>query len=151
MNLMNLCINRRRAISWAILFSFLFALPWLANSEVNSHAGLTLPIAEKNDLRGNFQFSGPWEKRFDLKRGETLEVSVGLPRPSLLPQHGRVGVRWRLVTENAAPVSQNAPTGAKTPRKPEAFGIYANPTADWKKVLHALDPDIYLVYRVPVT
>jgi HEAT repeats/Squalene-hopene cyclase C-terminal domain len=151
MNLVNLCINRRRAISCAILFSLLFALLWLANSEVNSHAGLTLQNAEKSNLRIDFQFSGPWERRFELKRGQTFEVSVGLPRPSLLPQHGRVGVRWRLVTENTAPVSQSAPQSVKAPRKPDAFGIYTNPTADWKKVLHALDSDLYLVYRVPVT
>ena len=40
---------------------------------------------------------------------------------------------------------------AGNPRKPDAFGIYTKPTADWEKVLHALDPDLYLVYRAPVT
>jgi HEAT repeats/Squalene-hopene cyclase C-terminal domain len=151
MNLMNLCFDRRRTISLAILLTVLFTtLLWLANSKVDSHAGLILPISQKNP-RIDLQFSGPWEKRFDLKRGETFEVSVALPRPSLLPQHGRVGVRWRLIAENIAPASQNAASGAKTPRQPDAFGIYTTPTADWKKVLHALDPDLYLVYRVPVT
>ncbi len=147
---MNLCFNRRRAIFSAFLLSVLFTLLWLANSKVDSRAGLILPISEKNS-RIDLQFSGPWEKRFDLKRGETFEVSVALPRPSLLPQHGRVGVRWRQVAKNTAPASKNATPGAKAPRQADAFAIYTTPTADWKKVLHALDPDLYLVYRVPVT
>src|SRR5262245_27006944 len=126
MNSIYLCINRRRAISLSIILSFSFVLLWMADSEANSSA------IEQNSLRLNMQFSAPWEKRFDLKQGETIEISVSLPRPSLLPQHGRVGVSWKLI-------AKNTPTGS--PRKPEAFGIYTNPTADWKKVLHALDPD----------
>jgi hypothetical protein len=100
-------------------------------------------------VRLNLRFRGQWEKRFDLKRGETFELSVGLPSPSSLPQHGRVGVRWTLVEEKKE-------SGAATSlpslfaRKPDDFGVYAQPTADWKKVLHALDPDLYLVYRAPV-
>jgi hypothetical protein len=39
---------------------------------------------------------------------------------------------------------------AASSRQPDAFGIYTQPTADWKKVLHALDSDLYLVYRAPV-
>src|SRR5262249_6713947 len=68
---------------------------------------------------------------------------------SSLPQHGRVGVRWTLVEEKKE-------SGAATSlpplfaRKSDAFGVYTKPTADWKKVLHALDPDLYLVYRAPV-
>jgi HEAT repeat protein/squalene-hopene cyclase-like protein len=136
MNSIYLCINRRRAISLSIVLSFLFALLWLNNSEVKSYA------IEQNRLRSDMQLSAPWEKRFDLKQGETIEISVSLPRPSLLPQHGRVGVSWKLIEKN---------TPAGSPRRPEALGLYSNPTADWKKVLHALDPDLYLVYRAPIT
>jgi Squalene-hopene cyclase C-terminal domain/HEAT repeats len=100
-------------------------------------------------VRLNFQFSRPWEKRFDLKRGDTFELSVGLPQPSLLPLHGRVGVCWRLIDAKTEPGRQNSPSVSA--RQPDAFGIYTTPTADWKKVLHALDPDLYLVYRAPVT
>ncbi len=35
-------------------------------------------------------------------------------------------------------------------RPHDAFGIYTKPTADWGKTLHALDTDVYLVYRAPV-
>ncbi|MGH9833240.1 MAG: HEAT repeat domain-containing protein, partial [Blastocatellia bacterium] len=96
-------------------------------------------------VRLNLQFQGRWEKRFDLKRGETFELSVSLPQPSSLPQHGRIGVRWTLEKPDAA---ESLPTPGS--RKPDAFGIYTPPTADWKKVLHALDSDLYLVYRAPV-
>src|SRR5262249_44691768 len=92
---------------------------------------------------------GRWERRFDLKRGETFELSVGLPAPSSLPQHGRVSVRWTLVEEKKeSGAMTNLP--ALFARKPDAFGIYAKPTADWQKVLHALDPALCLVSRAPV-
>ncbi|HZN10570.1 MAG TPA: HEAT repeat domain-containing protein [Blastocatellia bacterium] len=84
-----------------------------------------------------------------MKRGQTFELAVSLPRPSLLPPHGRVGVRWALVEEK--PEGKSVPGAASRPtRAPDAFGIYGAPTAAWKKVLHALDPDLYLVYRAPV-
>lgn len=94
-------------------------------------------------LRMALQFGGPWQQRLTLKQGETFEVSVSLPSPSALPAHGRVAVSWKLV-KGPAPV-ENAKTHAAS------FGIYTQPTADWRKVLHALDPDVYLVYRAPVT
>ncbi|MFN0087900.1 MAG: HEAT repeat domain-containing protein [Blastocatellia bacterium] len=94
-------------------------------------------------FKATLQFEKPWERRFPLKEGETIEVSVGLPRPSLLPVQGRIGVKWTLVNGEAA-------VSAGEARKPDAFGIYTAPTADWRKVLHALDSDVYLVYRAPV-
>jgi mono/diheme cytochrome c family protein len=80
-----------------------------------------------------------------LKRGETFELSVSLPSPSALPQHGRIGVRWVLEKADAG---ESLPT--VTSRKEDAFGIYTTPTANWRKILHALDSDIYTVYRAPV-
>jgi HEAT repeat protein len=50
-----------------------------------------------------------------LRAGEMVEVSAGLPSPSLLPANGRIVLEW----------------------------------AGYRKVLHALDPDLYLVYRAP--
>ncbi|HQR35559.1 MAG TPA: HEAT repeat domain-containing protein, partial [Blastocatellia bacterium] len=80
-----------------------------------------------------------------LKRGDTFELSVSLPSPSAMPQHGRIGVRWVL---DKADAGESLPAIAG--RKEEAFGIYTTPTANWRKVLHALDSDLYLVYRAPV-
>ncbi|MEO1994262.1 MAG: hypothetical protein ABGZ17_03205, partial [Planctomycetaceae bacterium] len=36
-------------------------------------------------------------------------------------------------------------------RASDAFGIYSQPTPDWSKLLHALDADLFLVYRAPVS
>src|SRR5215475_3188768 len=138
----------RRAISLVICLAVFFALFWLKSGEARrspERIGHSL-----SPVSLNLQFQGRWEKRFDLRRGETFELSVGLPSPSSLPRHGRVGVRWTLVEEKKE-------SGAATSlpplfaRKPDAFGVYAQPTADWTKVLHALDPDLYLVYRAPVS
>jgi hypothetical protein len=137
----------RRALKRAILlagcFAFAAALFWLNSSDAHRYT-------EKSEsslapVRLNLQFQRRWEKRFDLKRGETFELSVGLPQPSSLPQHARIGVRWTLEKPDAA---ESLPASGS--RKPDAFGIYTQPTADWKKVLHALDSDLYLVYRAPV-
>jgi hypothetical protein len=109
-----------------------------------------MPVARLSALRLNLQFQGRWEKRFELRRGETFDLSVGLPRPSLLPPHGRVGVRWTLVEER--PERRAGEDAApKIARAADAFGIYTSPTEGWMKVLHALDPDAYLVYRAPVS
>ncbi len=131
--------NFRRAISLAFCLILWLAFSWWVNHEADSAAGGLAPF------RLNWQFQGRWEKRIELKRGETFELSVGLPRPSLLPRHGRIGVRWALEKPT---IGEALP--AVGGRKPGAFGIYTQPAADWKKVLHALDPDLYLVYRAPV-
>src|SRR5262245_31310945 len=140
-------LKSRRAISFAVCLTLFSLLFWWNSSEARRYP----ERAEKSlaPVRMNLQFQGRWEKRFDLKRGATFELSVSLPTPSSLPQHGRVGVRWTLVEEG----KESSPTTglpSLLPRKPDAFGIYTKPTADWKKVLHALDPDLYLVYRAPV-
>ncbi|MGH9768790.1 MAG: hypothetical protein ACREAB_15270, partial [Blastocatellia bacterium] len=139
--------NPKRAILLAGCLAFAVALFWLNNSE--AHRYTERSGNELAPVRLILQFQSRWEKRLVLQRGETFELSVSLPAPSSLPQHGRVGVRWTLVEEKKE-------SGAATTlpalfaRQPDAFGIYTKPTADWKKVLQALDTDIYLVYRAPV-
>src|SRR5690606_19168557 len=39
----------------------------------------------------------------------------------------------------------------KPARAIDAEGIYTPPTADWSKLLHALDTDTYVVYRAPLS
>jgi hypothetical protein len=68
-----------------------------------------------------------------------------------LPDHGRVGVRWTLIEEKRESGEAVSSSQSQTPRAANAFDIYTSPTADWKKVLHALDPDLYLVYRAPAS
>src|SRR5262249_55083709 len=69
--------------------------------------------------------SDDWHEVHDLKAGESVEISVRIDRPAHLPVNGRIAVEWQ------AP--QDAPQAAS-----------------WRKVLHALDSDVYLVYRAPV-
>jgi len=142
--------NRRRALSLVVCLSFLSFLSWWSSSAIS------LRPETRNSLspaRINLQFQGQWEKQFDLQRGETFELSVSLPRPSLLPEHGRIGVRWSLVeAKKESSQTDGITAGAPSnPGRPDAFGIYTSPTADWRKVLHALDADLYLVYRAPVS
>src|ERR1700675_3400688 len=70
----------------------------------------------------NLRLEKPWSESFTLSAGETVEISAGVAAPSQLPTNGRVAVTW------AAPVAN----------------------ASLRKVLHALDPDVYFVYRAPV-
>src|SRR5262245_31573095 len=66
-------------------------------------------------------FSGSYAREVELSAGQTYEISAGVEFPSKLPPNGRIAVAW------------------------------SGPAADYgfRKVLHALDPDIYLVYRAP--
>ncbi|MEW5979802.1 MAG: hypothetical protein AB1898_28745 [Acidobacteriota bacterium] len=95
----------------------------------------------------------PWSKAMPLAKGETVELRVGVSQPSKLPLHGRISVSWTLVDGKGGLQPQGLQAAAKgsfTPRGENAFGIYASPTANWQKTLHALDPDTYVVYRAPV-
>ncbi len=83
-------------------------------------------------FKTTLQVSKLWEKRVELQAGETFEVAVSLPMPSTLPTHARVGVRWRLVQ-----------------RTPVLHTMEQQPATDWQKTIHALDTDVYLVYRTP--
>ena len=73
------------------------------------------------ELREQVSFSGTHTQTFELVAGDTIEISVGIESPSRLPVNGRIAVEW------------------------------VGPIADvgWRKILHALDPDTYLVYRAP--
>ncbi len=138
----NLSNQRKRILSFIVCLFVGFALLWFHHSEASQQRqSATTGFAP---FRLTTQFSARWEKRFTLQRGETFDVSVSLPQPSALPAHGRVAVQWRLIESKEAlpPVSG---------RKAEAFGIYSAPTADWRKVLHALDADVYTAYRAPVS
>ena len=140
-------LDRRRPISLAvclILFSLLF---WWNSSEASRN--LTQTDSALSPIRLNLQLQKQWEKRVALQRGETFELTVSLPRPSALPLHCRLAVRWTLIDEKKETGSTTS-LPSLLPRAPDAFGIYTKPSADWSKTLHALDPDIYLVYRAPV-
>src|SRR5581483_6477482 len=69
----------------------------------------------------SIDFSGRHSQAVELSAGQTIEISAGFRTPSQLPPNGRVAVEWS---------------------GPDAH-------SGWRKVLHALDPDVYLTYRVP--
>lgn len=79
--------------------------------------------AQELPVQRQFSFSGEDSTTLDLEAGETLAISVGVVSPSFLPPNGRIAAQW------------------------EGPG----PNLGWRKILHALDPDIYLVYRAPVS
>lgn len=110
---------------------------------------LSAPGAARSGPRTAVALSGPWEKGYTLRAGETVEISAHLDRPSALPANGRVSVEWSLVQpDNPADVVRTPEQGG--PRAVNALEIYTRPTADFRKVLHALDGDVYVVYRAPV-
>src|SRR5262245_7043150 len=77
--------------------------------------------AEALPLERLSDFSGDWTQTVELPAGQVVEFSVGFPSPSQLPENGRVLIEWK------APDAESS----------------------WRKVLHALDPDAYLVYQAP--
>lgn len=93
--------------------------------------------------------SGPWQEPYRLKAGEAVEISVRLNKPSALPANGRISVEW--VLDKADRAADVVATPEKGPRAVKALEIYTAPTANWRKVLHALDGDVFLTYRAPVT
>jgi HEAT repeat protein len=86
-----------------------------------------------------------WHKTLSLAEGQKIEVSAGMPKPSALPPHARVGIRWSLL----APVGQPTKADIES-RASNKLEIEALPTANWQKTLHALDPDVHLIYRAPI-
>ncbi len=104
--------------------------------------GLLLPAfgpAAAPGLHEGLTFDGEWFRSFELAEGDAFELSVRLERPSALPPNARIEVAWEgpELSELAYPGDRGDPTVAAT--------------VGWAKILHALDPDIYLVYRAPVT
>jgi len=86
-----------------------------------------------------------------LATGETIEINVRLVTPSALPANGRVRVSWQLVKADDETLVPRPPEEVATDtRALDAFGIYTPPTANWSKLLHALDADVDLMYRAPV-
>ena len=84
-------------------------------------------------------FTGSWDHSRELTEGEAVSLSVRIDDPQALPPNARVEVRWR-----GPALEGSSYTGNRG-------DLHATITADWSKTLHALDPDVYLVYRAPKT
>lgn len=107
-------------------------------------------ISARLPLETSVVLPKPWRRMLSLEKDQSVELSIRLPEPSLLPSHGRVGVSWTLMSNLTRRPSQELDGVSLASRKPDAFQIYTQPTANWKKTLHALDPDAYVVYKAPV-
>jgi hypothetical protein len=90
---------------------------------------------------------GPSRSSIQLAVGQTVEISCRIVAPSQLPANARVSVEWRLLDSAKMPLYAE---GAGAEREATGLEIYTDPTANWSKLLHALDADVYLVYRAPV-
>jgi len=81
---------------------------------------------------------GGWSLERRLEAGQSVSIRVGLSDPAAGPPNARLEVRW------VAPGAAQPPAYAG-----DRGDLDASATADVTKTLHALDPDLYVVYRAP--
>lgn len=108
-----------------------------AATQISLHKQINVPSGHVEQIR--------------LAAGDTIEILVRVDQPSELPANVRLKVSWSLVSaDNPTRIPRAAAEHQEPHRKTNAFGIYNDPTANWSKLLHGLDPDVYVVYRAPV-
>ena len=85
----------------------------------------------------SLRFDGSWSRSWTLAEGESIELSVRVDTPSDLPPNARIEALWNGpdLPDSGFDGDRGDPTVAAT--------------VGWSKILHALDPDINLVYRAP--
>ncbi|MCY4597066.1 MAG: hypothetical protein OXC19_19975, partial [Bryobacterales bacterium] len=83
--------------------------------------------------------AAPWSEEWTLEEGRAFDVSLQLVEPSALPPNARIEVRWS---------GPDLPGSGSTRDRGDSSVVA---TTSWSKVLHALDPDLHLVYRTPVS
>ena len=98
--------------------------------------GLSLApaFAEPQAYNEQITFDGEWSRTWTLNQGDAIDLSVRIDQPSSLPPNARIEARW----DAPDPPIWN---GEREP--------WVSQSPDWEKVLHALDPDVYQVYRAP--
>src|SRR5690349_11153884 len=135
----------RRLVSGLPWLPFSLFLLLLLPSHGDALTPRTLAVTPDGSVEATVLLPKSWHRTLSLAEGQKVEVTVGIPKPSTLPPHARIGVRWSLL----APVSQPTPADLKS-RASSKLEIDTLPTANRQKTLHALDPDVHLVYRAPV-
>lgn len=107
-------------------------LPPLLVAAFALSSGTDISTAEELD------FNGSWSRSISLDSGEVAAVSVVIAEPDVLPPNARLAVRW------------TAPSAAQPAAYEGDRGDLSLPVeAGFSKTLHALDPDLYFVYRAP--
>ena len=105
--------------------------------------------ADGKDIEQTARVPGMLAQGVHLDSGQTVTISVRVDKPSALPANGRLKAAWRLIKPDT-PRQLTQDPAKKPARKKNAQGIYTEPTPDWSKLLHALDPDVFTVYRAPI-
>ncbi len=105
--------------------------------------------ADGKDIEQTARVPGTLGQGVHLDSGQTVTISVRVDKPSALPANGRLKATWRLIKPDT-PRQLTQDPAKKPGRKKNAQGIYTEPTPDWSKLLHALDPDVFTVYRAPI-
>ena len=95
------------------------------------------PSVTPNSFSTTLDFHGEWHRSWELPEGQAFELGVHISEPDLLPANARIEVRWR------------GPDLTDLAFDGERGDLHARATPNWSKTLHALDPDVYLVYRAP--
>jgi hypothetical protein len=111
----------------------------LALVVVAASGGAATPSASLSAFEQQIEFDGNWTQQWSLEQGQSFELSVRVNDPESLPPNARIAAKWE-----GPPLSNWAFDG-------ERGDLDAVASADWRKTLHALDPDVYLVYRAPIS
>lgn len=106
--------------------------PQSQEKAVRSGPGIRPAAARSAQSQDIVQLTGTWQRDYTLSPSRAVEITVHLERPSALPPNGRVAVEWERQGETAPPIAGQSPSSG------------------WRKVLHALDHDISLIYQAPV-
>ncbi len=124
---------------------------WLCTSLIGFAAQPAMQLDPGQNFAGHTEIPTARSQRFLLSAGDTVGINVRIVRPSHLPENARVRASWILAEpSDPAAVPHAAGGGEPLARKVDAYDIYTAPTADWSKILHALDGDVFLNYRAPV-
>ena len=94
----------------------------------------SLSLASAESLR----LDGSWRAERTLEAGDSVTIHVRIDDPSALPGNARIEAIW------------DAPDLPGPSYDGERGDLHSRRTGDWSKTLHALDPDVTLVYRAPV-
>lgn len=113
-------------------------LPGVQTAQPKSDSRAVIAAADRSP-DAIVALSSGWQRTYDLRQDATVEISVHLEKPSVLPANARVGVEWTLAGD----------PGPVKPAGSNLHALYTRPTANWRKILHALDSDVYLIYRAP--
>ena len=98
---------------------------------------MILCFGTNSALAESVAFDGSWSKSWDLDHDETVRIRVGLDEPSGLPVNARIEVRW-----TGPPADEPGFDGDRA-------DLVEGMENGWSKVLHALDPDVFLLYKAP--